>query len=184
MKFHAGFCQPFLKVHTHPCWVRFLLIPLLLLGVVWARVFIFSHCRNPNVVSTFLPRAQSSHPGKGFNCSTSRAGPLPLPLPLPLPKELSAKCFPQVLRRSRTASNRERISPRLVEGVPFLMGILLVVLPFFAEGVMWGLVVDGLPFIMRFNHCSTGPVTKSPSSSSSSSPGGQPGAPTPVPPGN
>ena len=79
------------------------------------------------------------------------------------------------------ASKRDRISPRLVDGLPFLtMGILLVVaapLPFLVAGVMGGLGVDGLPFIMRFNHCSTGPVTKSPASSSPSSPGGPPGAP-------
>ena len=60
-----------------------------------------------------------------------------------------------------------------MDALPFLTG---------PEGVICGLVVDGLPFIMRFNHCSTEPVTKSPSSSSSS-PGGPPGAPTPAAPG-
>jgi len=78
------------------------------------------------------------------------------------------------------------LSLRLVEGVALLTGILLVdALPFLTgpEGVSCGLGADGLPFIMRFNHCSTGPVTKSPFSPSSS-PGGPPGAPTTAPPGN
>ena len=80
----------------------------------------------------------TSHPGKGFNCSTSRAllpltglGPLhlPLPLPLPLPQGLAAYCFSWVLRRSRMAFKRavrSLSSPRLVEGVALLTGILLV----------------------------------------------------------
>ena len=88
--------------------------------------------------------------------------PLPLtgpePLPLPLAQGLEANFFSRVLQRSRMASKREprSLSPRLVEGIPYLTGILLVetALLFLMgpEGVICGLGVDGLPFIMRFNH--------------------------------
>ena len=142
----------------------------------WQEFSFFSHCRNPIDVSTFC---------LGPNLPTRVRVLIVLLLEQALflcQKDWRLTFFPRVLRRSRMASKRVRISsPRLVEGLPLRVDAL----PFFTrpEGVMCGLGVDGLPFIMRFNHCSTGPVTKSPSSSSSS-PGGPPGAPTPAPPGN
>ena len=50
-----------------------------------------------------------------------------------------------------------------------LTGIRLVeaALPFLDDEAIVGLGVEGVPFIICFSHCSTGPVTKSPSSSSS-----------------
>ena len=174
----------------HPRWVLF--FSWWWMSFSWGWVFswngssfFFNHCRNPNVVLTFYLVPNLPTRARVLTVPLLECFCLCLCL---YPKDWRLTFFKGLATFSNGSKREPRsLYPRLVEEVPFLTGILLVdtALPFLTgpEGVICGLGVDGLPFIMRFNYCSTGPVTKSPSSSSSS-PGGPPGAPAPTPPGN
>ena len=189
MKFDACFGQHFLKVKS-PSFLRsssFSFDDLSFDSLSFGRGSGFSLSGSHQSLSSLsngrLGFQSSQLETTAFNRSTSRLGRLPRPLPLSLSRSLTGM--------------------RLGEGLPFLndvgvMGrdLLLDVdanedvgvagVPFRDREAMAGLGVEGVPLIMCLSHWSTGPVTKSPSSSSSSpgSPPAPPPPPGPTPPGN
>ena len=120
-----------------------------------------------------------------FKRVTSGRLPLPLPLPLPLswglPGIRPGEGLP-FLNKVRVVGRDFLFLDLDVD--PDVVGVTGV--PFGDGEAMVGLGVEGVPFIMCLSHWSTGPVTKSPSSSSSSpgSPPTPPPPPGPTPPGN